>query len=98
MNRAEAIQDAMAQMKAITNGTHVNKPISVVMSGESAEAPSWLEYEMQRVVGKPVKIEWRQISKQQAKRTNNTGEITDGYDGYAEYYRDAARRGARTGD
>lgn len=97
MSRKAALQNAMAQMEAITNGTHVNKPISVVMSGESEEVPEFLAYELEQIIGKPVKIEWRQIVKPawQPGPRNNTGEITDGY---SEYYADAARRGARTGD
>lgn len=96
MNKQEAIKSAMAQMEAITNGNHVNKPVSVVMCGESAEAPAFLAYELEQIIGKPVVIEWRQEKRKAVLgQRNNTGEVTDGY---AKYYEDAARRGARTGD
>lgn len=94
MNRAEAIQHATRQMKAVDNGTHVNRPISVVISGESDEAPAWLAHELEQIIGKPVTIEWKKVTKAE-RPINNTGVITDGI---GDYYRDAARRGARTGD
>lgn len=94
MNRAEAIQHAIGQMKSIDNGTHVNRPVSVVISGESDEAPMWLAHELEQIIGKPVTIEWKKVTKAE-RPINNTGVITDGI---GDYYEDAARRGARTGD
>lgn len=94
MNRAEAIQHATGQMKAIDNRTHVNRPVSVVMSGEPDEAPAWLAHELEQIIGKPVSIEWKKVTKS-GRPINNAGLITDGI---GDYYEDAARRGARTGD
>ena len=101
-NKQAALDSALKQIEAFERGERKTRAISVVVSGTQEFAPDDLQEELSAIIGGQVKIEWRQVKS--AKRTNNTGDITDAprrefidY-GAARYYEDAAKRGARTGD
>lgn len=96
MNKQEAFAYALGQIEEVRLGRYHRKPLVVKLQGESEFAPAWLDAELEEIIGRAVKIEWRQV--RHVKRTNNTGEITDGISAEERYYEDAARRGARTGD
>lgn len=99
-NKAAALARENEQLAAIEKGAPLRKAVRVKVSGPGDEAPEGLAGEIERIIGRPVAVIW---SRQDAKRVNNTGEITDGKArdhgiSIADYYEDAARRGARTGD
>lgn len=99
-NKAAALARANEQLAAIEAGSPLKRVVKVKVSGPSDEAPEGLAGEIEKIMGRPVAVIW---NRQDAKPTNNTGEITDGKardhgSSIADYYEDAARRGARTGD
>lgn len=99
-NKMAAMKNALSQMDNILAGTHVNKPLSVKRCGYTDSPPEGLQEEIEAELGRKIILHWQKVEKQEF--TNNTGVITDGSkdcgSGAADYYDDAYRRRARTGD
>jgi hypothetical protein len=94
MNFAEALKDALTQAEAIKVGAYKQRPVLVKLCGEDDEAPAWLQREFEEIIGKAVKIEWRKVERPTLSKVM---EVSDDR-AVQDYYADAAKRGARTGD